>query len=368
MELLLRARELAVARKRRESRALVERAEPGSAEELSLAASVLVELRDSQAALPLARRAVALAPDDWRGHLAVADATFQLRWWGESAAAARRAVALAPEEAAAHRALGVALNRRIGGGREARREVKRARELGGRGALRTPGRRSPWWLLPIVAPLAVAVVLSAVGDWPDAVEDLMLLARVVPPVLVLLLIVMPSRAGLTWSERIAELRAVNEERYGDGGRAARRRAGPAAMPWGCALAVGAGLLAVPAADGDPLSASVVVPAVLIGGGALVILARRTVRLWYGERFLRDVFVPSVFVRVHLVAAGVLGGGVVLLTLGDAPPGPWRVLLIWSVVWFLFGMISALFVQGLPESEQKAVDQGPGGPEKEPADS
>lgn len=140
------------------------------------------------------------------------------------------------------------------------------------------------------------------------------------------------------------------------------------MPWGCALAVGAGLLAVPAADGDPLSASVVVPAVLIGGGVLVILARRTVRLWYGERFLREVFVPSVFVRVHLVAAGVLGGGVVLLTLGDAPPGPWRVLLIWSVVWFLFGMISALFVQGPPESEQKAVDQGPGGPEKEPADS
>lgn len=82
MELLLRARELAVARKRRESRALVERADPGSAEELSLAASVLVELRDPQAALPLARRAVALAPDDWRGHLAVADATFQLRWWG----------------------------------------------------------------------------------------------------------------------------------------------------------------------------------------------------------------------------------------------------------------------------------------------
>ncbi|WP_371598150.1 tetratricopeptide repeat protein [Streptomyces sp. NBC_00564] len=355
MELLLRARELAVARRFRESRALVERAEPGSAEELSLAASVLVELRDPQAALPLARRAVALAPDDWRGHLAVADATYQLRWWGQSVAAARTAVALAPEEAQAHRALGVAANRIVGSGREARQAVKRAKELGGREAMRLPGRRSPWWLLLFLAPLAVSAVLSAVGDWPDAVEDLMLLSRVMLPVLLLLLIVVPSRAGLTWPERIAEIRAVNEERYGGGGGAARTRAGLAALLWGCALAGGAALLAGPAADGDPLPAPVVVPAVLIGGVVLAILARRTVRLWYGERFLREVFIPSVFVRVHLVAAGALGGGVLLLTLGDAPPGPWRVLLIGSVAWFLLGTISALFLQAPAESERKPAD-------------
>jgi hypothetical protein len=119
VELSLKARELAGARKFRESRALVERAEPRSARELSLATSVLIELRDPQAALPLARRAVEPAPEDWRGHLAVADAAYQLRWWGQSVAAARTAVALAPEEARAHRALGVAANRIVGSGREA---------------------------------------------------------------------------------------------------------------------------------------------------------------------------------------------------------------------------------------------------------
>ena len=81
----------------------------------------------------LAWRAVELAPDDWRGHLAIADATFQLRWWRESVVAARTAVGLAPEEAAAHRALAVDANRIVGSGREARREAKRAKELGGRG-------------------------------------------------------------------------------------------------------------------------------------------------------------------------------------------------------------------------------------------
>ncbi|MCX5558082.1 hypothetical protein [Streptomyces sp. NBC_00038] len=211
MESLVRARELAVARKFRESRALVKRAEPRSAEELSLAASVLVELRDPQAALPLARRAVELAPDDWRGHLAFADATYLQRSWDESVAAARRAVALAPEEAAAHRALGVALNRRVGSGREARREVKRARELGGREALRTPGRRSVWWLLLLV-PLVVSGVMSAVGDWPDVVDSLIGLPPVViPPAFLVLTFTKPGRAGLTWSERIAELRAANAE-------------------------------------------------------------------------------------------------------------------------------------------------------------
>ncbi|MFI6334882.1 tetratricopeptide repeat protein [Streptomyces sp. NPDC050535] len=207
MELLLLARELAVARQFRASRMLVRRVRPRSAEELTLAASVLVELRDPKAALPLARRAVELAPDDWRGHLVVADATFQQRSWDESVAAARRAVELGPEEAAAHRALGVALNRRIGDGREARREIRRARELGGRAALRTPGRRGAWWFLLFV-PLAVAAGLS-VADWPGGVGGLLDVSRALFFMVCLLLVfTRPSRAGLTWSERIAELRAA----------------------------------------------------------------------------------------------------------------------------------------------------------------
>jgi hypothetical protein len=72
--------------------------------------------------------------------------------------------------------------------------------------------------------------------------------------------------------------------------------------------------------------------------------------------------PSVVVRVHLVAAGVLGTGVLLLTLGDAPPGPWQVLLIGSAGWFLVGTISALFLQGRAEPEHKAVGRGPVEPE------
>ncbi|MGW3409774.1 tetratricopeptide repeat protein [Streptomyces sp. NPDC000888] len=357
MEMLLRARELAVARKRRESRALVERAEPRSAEELSLAASVLVELRDPEAALPLARRAVELAPDDWRGHLAVADAAYQQRWWDESVAAARRAVALAPEEAAAHRALGVALNRRIGDGREARREVKRARELGGREALRMPGRRSVWWLLLLV-PFVASMVMSNVGDRPDAVDALIGLSRVVLPAAFLVLtFTTPSRAGLTWPQRIAELRTANGKRYGDGGRAARLRAGVVVMPWSCAVAAGVGCLAAPGWSGNPLPTPAVVSAVLIGGGALAVLARRTVRLWYGERFLREVFLPSPFVRVHLVMAGALGGGVLLLTFGDVREGAWQVLFFWALTWFLLAMFSTLFLQRVRPAE----------PEKEPAD-
>ncbi|MFC9845518.1 hypothetical protein ACFWFF_19015 [Streptomyces sp. NPDC060223] len=178
---------------------------------------------------------------------------------------------------------------------------------------------------------------------------------------------MPSRAGLTWPERIAEIRAVNEERYGDGGHAGRTGAGLAALLWGCALAGGAALLAVPGADGDPLPAPVVVAAVLIGGVVLSILARRAVRLWYGERFLREVFVPSVVVRVHVVAAGVLGVGVLLLTLGDAPPAPWQVLFIGSVAWFLVGTISALFLQGRAGPEQQAVGRAPVEPEAKAVD-
>ncbi|MFD4523080.1 tetratricopeptide repeat protein [Streptomyces sp. NPDC058470] len=254
MELLLRARELARARKFRESRARVDRAEPRSARELSLAASVLVELRDPQAALPLADRVVEPAPDDWRGHLAVADVTCQLRWWDQSVAAARTEVAVAPEEAQAHRVLSAAANRIVGGGREAGREARRAKELGGRGATRMPGRRSPWWFVVFLAPLAGPAVLPTVGAWPDTVDELMLLSHVLLPVLLLLLIVVPSRAGLTWPERIAEIRAVNEERYGGGGHGARTRAGLVALLWGSAPAGAAALLAVPAADGNPLSA------------------------------------------------------------------------------------------------------------------
>ncbi|MFF1625387.1 tetratricopeptide repeat protein [Streptomyces sp. NPDC058272] len=130
MEVLLRARELAKARKHRESRALVERAEPESAEELSLAASVLIQLRDPEAALPLAERAVRLAPDDWQGWVAFADADLLLRRVDAAVAAARVAVRLAPDEAAPHRALGAALNKVLGCGREARQELKRAKELG----------------------------------------------------------------------------------------------------------------------------------------------------------------------------------------------------------------------------------------------
>ncbi|MFJ4831440.1 hypothetical protein ACIP79_16170 [Streptomyces sp. NPDC088747] len=206
VELLPLARELAVARQFRASRMVMRRVEPRGAEELSLAASVLVELRDPEAALPLARRAVELAQDDWRGHLAVADAGYQRRAWDESVAAARRAVELAPEEAAAHRPLGAALNRRIGDGREARREFRRARELGGREALRMPGRLSPRWLLLIV-PLGIAAGLNSM-DLPGVLGGVCGASRGLFPLACAWLLVSRSgRAGFTWSERIAERRA-----------------------------------------------------------------------------------------------------------------------------------------------------------------
>lgn len=350
--MLLRARELAGARKFRESRELVERAEPRSAEELGLAASVLVELRDPEAALPLARRAVALTPDVWQGQLALADAAHRLRRWDESLAAARAAVRLAPEEAAAHRALAVAVRKKTGGGREFRQAVKRAKELGGREAMRMPGRPDPRLVLGFV-PVVVAGALLLVRDWPEGVESVLEVLRVAPLAVVALIVRLPSRAGLTWHERIAEIRAANEERYGTGGPAARKRAGLLVIPWSFAAAFGCGLLAEPGRSGDPLSVPFVVSAVLIGGCAVAALARRTVRLWYGERFLREVFVPGLVVRVHLVAVGVLGGGVLLLTFGDAPQETWRVLHTWTVVWFLLAMLSALFMSDMAGPEDGA---------------
>ncbi|WP_406330400.1 tetratricopeptide repeat protein [Streptomyces sp. NBC_00203] len=243
MESLLRARELAGARKFRESRALVERAEPRSAEEFSLAASVLLQLRDPEAALPLAERAVALDPGDWRGWVAIADADWLLGRGDSAVAAARTAVRLAPDEAAPHRALGSALYKAGGHGAEARREWKRAKELGGgRGALRQPWRPNPWiWV--VLAVFLVAGTLTLVGDWPEGLRAGFQTVRAVSFLAIVLFVRSPRRAGLGWPARFAEIRATNERLYGGGGREARVKVAVTLGWWGSA----AGLCVMPLA-------------------------------------------------------------------------------------------------------------------------
>ncbi|MFD4408547.1 hypothetical protein [Streptomyces sp. NPDC058476] len=359
MEVLLRARELAAARKYRESRALLERAEPESAEELSLAASVLIQLRDPEAALPLAERAVRLAPDDWQGWVAVADADLLLRRVDAAVAAARIAVRLAPDEAAPHRALGAALNKVLGCGREARQELKRAKELGGgRKALLMPGRPSPWGFA-VLAVFVVFSVLSLVGDWPDGLKSAFQILRAVSFLGLLFFLRAPRRAGLAWRARTAGMRAANERLYGGGGREASVKAAEALAPWGAAVGGCTMLLAGLGSSGDPLPLWVALPVVPIGGCLLVVAARRWVRWWYGERFLREVFAPDVLVRVHLVVSGALLGGVLLLALGDAGERQWRVLVLGGVGWFVLASIgtplAAAVRDGVREDREKGAD-------------
>jgi len=354
-ELLSRAWQLAQERKHRESRELVDRAEPETAEELVLAARVLVELRDPEAALPLAKRAVALAPEGWEGHLAVADAQCQLRRWDESIAAARTAVALAPEEAASRRVLAVALSKVEGASTGVRQEMKRAKALGGPKAMQQPGMPSRWallWGLPVPV-----FGLLRFGHWSPAVE--MALSVLTPVSLVGFLFAVngPRRAGLTWRQRLAEIRAANAERYGGGGREAAVTAAKAVVPFGFVGAASTGLLSIPGRFGDPLPASVVAPAVLIGGCALAAAMRRMVRWWYGERFLREVFLPDFFVRVHLLVAGALFGGVLLLTLGDGRERQWLVLLGFAGGWLLLAVgtpLAAGVRAGLRAGRDKAA--------------
>ncbi|MFI6489364.1 hypothetical protein [Streptomyces sp. NPDC050564] len=346
MELLLRARELARERKFRASRALVERAEPESAEELSLAASVLLQLRDPEAALPLAERAVRLAPDDWRGWVAVADADWLLGRWDAAVTAARAAVGLAPDEAAPHRALGAALNKVGGYGAEARQELKRAKELGGgRKALQQPWRPSPW-VWAVLAVFLVSSGLTLVGDWPEGLDTGFQTVRAASLVAMTLCLRGTRRAGLGWQARFAEIRATNERLYGGGGREAGVRALVALTPWGIAVGVCTMLLAGPAYFGNPLPPWIVLLAVPVVGCLLLVGARRWVRWWYGERFLREVFLPDVLVSVHLVAAGALFGGVLLLALGDAAKQQWEVLFFGGFVWALLAMIGTPFAAGI----------------------
>ncbi|MFF1638143.1 hypothetical protein ACFVXA_10990 [Streptomyces sp. NPDC058246] len=359
MEVLLRARELAAARKYRESRALVERAEPESAEELSLAASVLIQLRDPEAALPLAERAVRLAPDDWQGWVAVADADLLLRRVDAAVAAARVAVRLVPDEAAPHRALGAALNKVLGCGREARQELRRAKELGGgRKALLMPGRPSPWGFA-VLAVFVVFSVLTLVGDWPDGLKSAFQILRAVSFLGLLIFLRAPRRAGLAWRARTAGMRAANERLYGGGGREASMKAAEALAPWGAAVGGCTMLLAGLGSSGNPLPLWVALPVVPIGGCLLLVAARRWVRWWYGERFLREVFAPDVLVRVHLVASGVLLGGILLLALGDAGERQWRVLVLGGVGWFVLASIgtplAAAVRDGVREDREKGAD-------------
>jgi hypothetical protein len=322
---------------------------------------VLVQLRDPEAALPLAERAVRLAPDDWRGGVAIADADWLLGRGDSAVAAARTAVRLAPDEAAAHRALGSALYKVGGHGAEARREGKRAKELGGgRGALRLPTllRANPW-LWVVLAVFLVASTLTLVGDWPEGLRAGFQVVRAVSLLAIVLFARSPRRAGLGWPARFAEIRATNERLYGGGGREARVKVA-VTLSW-CGSAVGfcVTLLAGPESSGAVLPLWGVVPAVPVTGCLLLVGVRRWVRWWYGERFLREVFVPDVLVRVHLVAAGALFGGVLLLALGDAGERQWFVLTVGGLGWFLLALIGTQIAAGVREAvraeREKAAD-------------
>ncbi|AVH58477.1 MULTISPECIES: hypothetical protein [Streptomyces] len=119
------------------------------------------------------------------------------------------------------------------------------------------------------------------------------------------------------------------------------------------------LLAGPAYFGNPLPLWMAVFAVPITGCLLLAGARRWVRWWYGERFLREVFVPDVLVRVHLVAAGALFGGVLLLALGDAGDRQWEVLFFGGFVWFLLALIGTLFAAGIRDGARADREQAGG---------
>ncbi|WP_405916975.1 tetratricopeptide repeat protein [Streptomyces sp. NBC_00728] len=337
VEQLLRARELAEARKFRESRELIDRAEPSGAEELSLAASVLVRLRDPEAALRLAERAVRLAPEDWRGWVTISDAELMRGRYDSAVAAGRTAVRLAPDEPQPHRALGGALVKIFGRGPEARGELRRARELGGRKALRKPAPPAPWVFVAF-AVFLVSSAVTLVGDWPPEVEHTCVILRPLSMAALFLALRGPSRAGLDWRRRAAEMRAAHEELYGSGGPEAIRRAEMVLTPWGAATGVCGMLLAAPGFSGHPLPQWAAVLAAPVLGCLLLLGAGRWVHWWYGERFLREVLLPNPLVKVDCAAAGALLGGAVLLALGDAAEPQWRVLFAGALAWFVLALL------------------------------
>jgi hypothetical protein len=337
VEQLLRARELAEARKFRESRELVDGAEPSGAEELSLAASVFVRLRDPEAALPLAERAVRLAPEDWRGWVTISDAELMRGRHDSAVAAGRTAVRLAPDEPEPHRVLGGALNKILGCGPEARRELKRARELGGRKALRKPAPPAPW-VFVVFAVFLVSSTVTVVGDWPREIEHACVILRPLSMAALFLALRGPSRAGLDWRRRAAEMRAAHEELYGSGGPEAARRAETVLRPWGAATGVCGMVLAAPGFSGHPLPQWTVVLAAPVLGCLLLVGAGRWVRWWYGERFLREVLLPNPLVKVDCAAAGAILGGAVLLALGDAAEQQWKVLFAGALAWFVLAVL------------------------------
>jgi hypothetical protein len=325
-------------RRYRESRALVERAVPESARGLTLAARTQLRLHEPEAALSLARRAVELDARLWRAHLAVADAHLLRRAWQESVLAARTAVRLAPDEYEPHLTLGSALRRRDGASTEARSEIEPARELAGGRLPRPPGTVRRVVLLPVVG--LFVVIASLPLFVPDGMRILFQVLRAAALPTALLLLVRFSRRGLSWSAWAARTREANERRYADGDPLAAARAARAVTPWSLLVAWGTAMLSIPAAAW-PASVRIL-PACALGL-VVAVAAPAVVRWWFGRRFLREVFLADPVVRVHLVAAGALLGGVVLLSLVSGRERQWFTLLMLALGWCVPGMFGTSWV-------------------------
>jgi hypothetical protein len=313
---LVRARILAERRQAAQSREAVDwalaHAEPGDVDVPVVAGMVLLMLGDAHAALTVGLRASASGPGRWEPYVLVADAYRLLDRRSDSVAAARRAVALAPQEAEAH----VALARALGEGRRHRAEraaaAARAVELGADPA---QVARRRWTWLPVAVP-AVCVVLPLIaGGWALGVALLGLALTAAA-----LRVAEVRWSGTTLTARLQSVRALaRAELAADPDRPRRT-----VLNTGALLAVlpfaATGFACAAGAHGRPWPAWLAALAVL-GAGAVLGGLVLAVRWWYGADFVRRHILPSRMTSVHLLAAAVLMGTTLALSLAE-PRSPW----------------------------------------------
>lgn len=317
---------------------------------LCLAGQVLLALGDEHRAVTIGQRATAAAPEDWRPRVLLADAYRELDRIADSVALARRAVALAPDEVETHLALARSLSLqhglpRLPGSRRRRQTAERddawarAAELGA--DPRTLSTSPPWWrrmrwLPGAVIFLGVQVVVGI--DWRLG----LLLLAAITVALAGLWWVAVRRTGVRPADRVQAARAAaRAELVAD---PARARAVELAVAVALALApfFTTGFAAASAADGAPWPVLLTLAVGLVTGVAVLGLGL-LVRWWYGEHTLHSHLLRSRFIEGRLVLVLLLSGGTVGLALGGVSGQLWwHALFLAHLVCFAVGAGSGLW--------------------------
>ncbi|MFF0186124.1 hypothetical protein [Streptomyces sp. NPDC005244] len=149
------------------------------------------------------------------------------------------------------------------------------------------------------------------------------------------------RFGPGLRKRVAGTRAANAGLYGGGGPEAKGLA-ELVIALGGAVTGGCGVL-LARQGGHPLPTGTVVLAVPLLASLVFVGAGGLLRWLYGQRFLREVLLPHVLLKLECAVAGDLFGGAVLLAIGHAAERQWAVLDLGGHAWVFVASVRALSV-------------------------